>query len=163
MFAKILRRLYHACWYIFAALVLTAAVCATLVRLTLPHVDNYREEIQDWASKYVGYSIIVEKIDAEWRGWTPYLRLHGINVLDQTGKNTLTRLKTASISLNPATIFFQQKLSPLQITITGPELVIIRGTDGGGRDCRLHLRGHDPPGSGAQHAARRELLAQKSV
>ena len=25
----------------------------------------------------------------------------------------------------------------------------------GGRDCRLHLRGHDPPGSGAQHAARR--------
>ena len=130
MFAKILRRLYHACWYIFAALVLTAAVCATLVRLTLPHVDNYREEIQDWASKYVGYSIIVEKIDAEWRGWTPYLRLHGINVLDQTGKNTLTRLKTASISLNPATIFFQQKLSPLQITITGPELVIIRGTDG---------------------------------
>ena len=61
MFAIILRRIYHACWYVLATVVLTTTVCVTLVRLTLPHIDNYRDEIQDWASKYVGYSISVEK------------------------------------------------------------------------------------------------------
>ncbi len=163
MFATILRRLYHTCWYVFAALVLTAAVCVTLVRLTLPHIDNYREEIQDWASQYVGYSIIVEKIDAEWRGWTPYLRLHEINVLDQTGKNILARLKTATISLNPATTFLQQKLSPLQITITGPELVIIRDTDGAINIAQIES-GDDGKYQQDDHSVFAEwLLTQKSV
>ena len=130
MLAKILTRLYHACWYVFATLVLTAAVCVTLIRLTLPHIDNYREEIQDLVSNYVGYSIIVDKIEAEWHGWNPYLRLQEINVLDQAGENTLTRLQSATVSLNPATMLIRQKLSPLNITITGPELVIVRGLDG---------------------------------
>ena len=130
MFARILTRLYHACWYIFATLVLTAAVSVTIIRLTLPHIDNYREEIQDWVSNYVGYSIVVDKIEAEWRGWIPYLRLQEINVLDQSGENTLTRLQSATVSLNPATMLLRQKFSPLNITITAPELVIVRGLDG---------------------------------
>jgi len=163
MLATTLRRLYHACWYIIAALVLTTAVFVTLIRVTLPHIDNYREEIQDWAGKYVGYSIVVEKIDAEWRGWTPYLRLHGINVLDQAGKNTLARLKTATISLNPATTFISQNLSPLQITISGPELVIIRGTDGAINIAQIESGDSDQYGINKHSVFAEWLLTQKSV
>lgn len=163
MFLKILNRLYHACWYVFATLVLTAAVCVTLIRLTLPHIDNYREEIQGWVSNYVGYSVIVDKIEAEWQGWKPYLRLQEINVMDQSGENTLTRLQSATISLNPATMLVRQQLTPLNITITGPELVIVKGVDGAINIAQIESGDSSLNVGDKQSVFAEWLLAQRSV
>jgi uncharacterized protein (TIGR02099 family) len=163
MFARIFSRLYHACWYVLATIVLTAAVCVTLLRLMLPYIDNYREEIQGWISTYTGYSITVDKIEAEWQGWKPYLRLKDINVLDQGGQNTLTRLQSATISLNPATMLIRQNLSPLNITIAGPELVIVRELDGAINIAQIE-RGGSKEYIQDKHSVFAEwLLAQRSV
>lgn len=130
MLARISRRIYHACWYTFAAIILISAVCVTLIRLSLPHINDYRENIEQWVSNNVGYPVRIEHIDAAWQGWTPYLYLNGITVLDKSGKTIAAGLKSAQISVNPFISLLQWEIAPLKITVTGPELSVIREQDG---------------------------------
>ncbi len=130
MIRKFLGRCYHACWYIAAAIILTTAVTVTLTRLALPRIDYYHDGIQNWIAAQVGYPVKIDRISADWQGWTPYVYLHEIEVLDPHTKTILTRLESASLSLNPFMALVLQQLSPLRITITGPELLVVRNADG---------------------------------
>ena len=130
MLARISRRIYHACWYTFAAIILITAVCVTLIRLSLPHINDYRGNIEQWISSNVGYPVKIDHIDAAWQGWTPYLYLNGITVLDKSGITTAAALKSAQISINPYISLLQWEIAPLKITVRGTELSVIREYDG---------------------------------
>jgi uncharacterized protein (TIGR02099 family) len=130
MLARISRRIYHACWYTFAAIILITAVLVTLVRLSLPHINDHRVNIEQWISSNVGYPVRIEHIDAAWQGWTPYLYLNGITVFDKSGKAIAAGLKSVQISINPYISLLQWEIAPLKITVTGPDLSVIRDHDG---------------------------------
>lgn len=155
MSLKVFRHLYHACWYIIATIVLVAAVSVTLIRIGLPHVNDYREDILTWVNKYSGYSIEAKSIDATWQGWTPYLNFYGITVKDSPGTNTLTTLQSATISFNPLSSLVMGGLSPLNITIRGPKLVIIRASDGS-----IHFAEDNSPGISGQQFKTSGFLAE---
>lgn len=150
MLANFLSRFYHACWYIAAAIIITAAVCVTVIRLMLPHINDYKPHVETWISDRTGYDIAVEHIDAHWKGWTPTLLLHGIRVMDQSGERKLTSLDSASVTMNPYISLQQQDLTQLQITLVGPGLQITRELDGSikfanidtGREQQIHT-GHE--------------------
>jgi uncharacterized protein (TIGR02099 family) len=127
---KLLRRIYHACWYIFAAVVLTSATFITLIRIMLPHVGNYREELQNMVSRQTGYTVRIENVMGEWEGWVPIIRLDGINISTTATDQNITRLKSATIRFDPYTSFRQGQFTPFRLTITGPDLTMVRGTDG---------------------------------
>ena len=130
MLARISRRIYHACWYAIAAIILITAVGVTLVRLSLPHINDYRGEVEQWISNNVGYPVKIEQINADWQGWTPFLYLKGITVFDKTGNTIAAALKSAQISFNPYISLLQWEITPFKITVTGPELSVIREHDG---------------------------------
>ena len=127
---KLLRRIYHACWYIFAVLILTSAVFITLIRIMLPHVGNYREELQNMVSRQTGYLVRIENVRGEWEGWVPTIRLDGINVSTSAADLNITRLKSATIRFDPYTSFRQGQFTPFRLTITGPDLTMVRSADG---------------------------------
>lgn len=127
---RILKVMYHTCWYVCATMVLLAAVSITLIRLSLPYIDDYREEILARAGDHAGYIIKAVKIDASWQGWTPHLNLHGITVMDPASNIVLTSLQSVKLSINPLTSLLQRGLPPLRITVSGPELLIVREPDG---------------------------------
>ncbi|HEY5702536.1 MAG TPA: hypothetical protein VIV20_03580, partial [Gammaproteobacteria bacterium] len=54
------RRLYHACWYISAALILSVAVAVSIARLLLPGINQYNAEITRWVSEKTGYEIEID-------------------------------------------------------------------------------------------------------
>ena len=130
MLGKFLRRIYHACWYVFAAVVLTSAVAITLVRLLLPHVGEYREELQTLISKQTGYVVTIDTIQGEWEGWVPSLYLYGIQVTTGSREQDITRLQSAIMRFDPFSSFREGQLTPFHLTIAGPELTVIRGDDG---------------------------------
>ncbi|MGH8119857.1 MAG: YhdP family protein, partial [Gammaproteobacteria bacterium] len=130
MLGKSLRRIYHACWYLFAAVVLTSAVVITLVRLLLPHVGEYRETLQKIISKQAGYTVTIDSIQGEWEGWVPTLYLHGLHIATGSGAGDITRLQSATIRFDPFSSFREGQVTPFHLTITGSELTVIRGGDG---------------------------------
>ena len=127
---KFLRRIYHACWYIFSVLVLISAVLITMIRIFLPHVGDYREELQNLVSRQTGYSVRIENVRGEWEGWVPVVRLDGIDISTSATDLNITRLKSATIRFNPYASFRQGQFTPFQLTITGPDLTLVRSTDG---------------------------------
>lgn len=150
MLAKFLSRFYHACWYIAAAVIITAAVCVTVIRLMLPQINDYKPQVETWISDRTDYNIELEHIDAHWEGWTPTLLLHGIRVTDKSSTRILTTLDSASVTVNPYFSLRQQDLTQLQITLVGPGVQITRELDGSimfanintGRDQQIHT-GHE--------------------
>lgn len=152
---KVFRHLYHACWYIVATIVLVTAVTVTLIRIGLPHINDYRNNILAWINEYSGYSIEARSIDASWQGWTPYLNLYGITVRDSSGTNTLTTLQSATLSINPLNSLAKGGLSPLSIIIRGPKLVIKREADGS-----IHIAEDESLNTSREQMAKSGFLAE---
>src|SRR5690606_1726214 len=68
-----------------------------------------------------------------------------------------------SSDLNPATMLVRQKLAPLNITITGPELVIVKGIDGAINIAQIESGDSSLNVGDKQSVFAEWLLAQRSV
>ncbi|OGT33245.1 MAG: TIGR02099 family protein [Gammaproteobacteria bacterium RBG_16_51_14] len=130
MLKRLSKGLYHVVWYTFAAIVLVAAVSVTLIRLTLPDIGAYRDDIQLWISQYMGYPVEIHDIDAEWEGWVPHLYLSNINLLNKNGTNVISRFHSAHLSLDPIASLAQRQLVPKQLIVSGLGLTLTRQQDG---------------------------------
>ncbi len=163
MFARVIRNFYHACWYIIATVILFTAVCVTLVRLTLPSINNYRENVQAWLGDYIGYPVIIKQIDAAWQGWIPYVSLNEISIFNSSGTITIANFESARISFDPIPSLLQRELTPLHLTITGLDLTVIRQPDG---SINIAGSGFEPDYQDQQYSSAvfaGWLLLQKSI
>ncbi|MBM2829347.1 MAG: uncharacterized protein HW411_137 [Gammaproteobacteria bacterium] len=163
MLARFLRTFYHACWYAFAAVILFTAVSVTLLRLTLPHINNYRENIQAWVGDFIGYPVEIKHIGADWQGWVPHLTLNQISILNLSGTDTIANFQSARISFDPLSSLLQQELTPLQLTITGLDLTIIRQPDGSINIARTEAEINDRDLQDTSSVFAGWLLLQRSI
>ena len=98
--------------------------------MTLPYINNYRENIQVWLGDYIGYPVEINHIDAAWQGWVPYISFNEIRLFNSSGTSIIANFESARISFDPIHSLLQRELTPLQLTITGLDLTIIRQLDG---------------------------------
>lgn len=130
MKSRILKGLYHFTVYAVGVLVLLAAVVVTLVRLFLPDIGIYRNEVEAWVSKYMGYPVVIHTIDANWQGWTPELTLTNIDLLNKAGTEEITHFDTARIQIAPLATLVERQIIPKSLIISGFELSITRHENG---------------------------------
>jgi len=126
-------------WSVTAFLIVTAAVTVTLVRLLLPQLGEYREELQAWVSDYVAQPVAIGTFEASWRGWTPELHLTDIRLLDENGERVITRFQSANLGVNLLASLRQQRLVPGKLVVSGVQLSLLRGRDGA-----IRIEGVDP-------------------
>lgn len=122
--------LYHFCWYAFAFIILTAAVLVTVIRLALPEIGDYKNEIQSWVSEQMYYPVVIEEITAEWKGWTPYLYLKNIELYSPDNKTLISTFNSAHLGIAPFASINKRELVPSQLVISGIELEFTRNDDG---------------------------------
>ncbi len=122
-------RLYHACWYFAAVLILSVAVAVTLMRYYLPDINNYNNEITEWINNRTGLDVKIKNIRASWEGWTAHIYLEDIRAFDKSGMKS-SSLEKATINFNPFFILFDRGMSKLNIAVTGFDLVVVRNRDG---------------------------------
>lgn len=130
MLRKLIKAFLHMCWYSIAATIITIAVAVTLLRIFLPDIGDYREDVQLFVSEYTGYPVQIKKIDARWDGWIPNLYLQDITVLDKKGSKDLVHFDRAYMELDPVASIKQRSIVPLQLKISGIDLSISRLEDG---------------------------------
>lgn len=154
------RRLYHACWYISAALILSVAVAVSIARLLLPGINQYNAEITRWVSEKTGYEIEIDNINASWEGWTAVFSLQGIRLVDESAVKP-TRFEEARVSFNPFYAYFGENLTRLDIAVRGIKLTVIRKEDGSFALASQQQPSEGMPGNPAGLAA--WILSQKSI
>lgn len=130
MFKRILTGLYHFSWYAAAFIILTAAVLATVLRLSLPEIGNYKNEIQSWVSEYMAYPVVINEISADWKGWTPQLYLNNIDLYTPDNKTLITKFKSATLGVDLFRSLNQREVVPSRLVIVGLNLELTRNTDG---------------------------------
>ncbi len=130
MLNKILTGLYHFFWYAFAFIILNTAVVVTVLRLALPEIDSYKTEIQSWVSKQMKHPVVIDKITAEWQGWTPNLYLGNIDLYTQNNTRIITRFDSAHIGIDLIESFRRLEVIPSYISVSGLDFDIFRHTDG---------------------------------
>ncbi len=130
MLVKSFKRLYHACWYLFALVILITSVSVTLVRVSLPYINQYKDSLQTWVSEETGYTVAFDSINASWAGWKPYLVIQNIKISEPDEPTVITTFDSAKITLNPFIAILRQRVPPLSITVNGPELVLVRTSSG---------------------------------
>ena len=130
MLNRILTGLYHFFWYAFAFIILNAAVLVTVVRLALPEIGSYNNEIQSWVSKQMEHPVVIEGISAEWQGWTPNLYLENIDLYTQDNSSLITKLDSAHIGIDLIASFRAREIIPNYLSVSGLDLSISRRNDG---------------------------------
>ncbi len=130
MFKRVLTLLYHFFWYLFAIIIINAAVVVTAVRLALPEIGGYKNEIQSWVSEYMDYPVIIDEISAEWQGWIPHLYLKNIDLYAKDNSQIISRFDSASLGIDLLASLSQGEIIPNQLSVSGLNLELIRERDG---------------------------------
>ncbi len=130
MLKRILTGLYHFSWYAFAFIVLNAAVLVTVVRLALPEIGGYKDEIQSWVSEYMDYPVVIDKINAEWQGWAPQLYLSNIDLYTPDNSSLIINFDSAHLGIDLIASLNNRELVPSQLSINGLNLIFSRNIDG---------------------------------
>lgn len=108
----------------------------------LPHIDEWRPQIEQRASQALGLPVRIGRIEVSSSGWVPALELHAVVLSGPDGREAL-RLPRVSAALSPQSLFAWQ-LRFAQLYIEGPELEIRRDIQG-----RWHVGGLDMDSSAA--------------
>jgi len=116
-------------WYTVAAIIISLAIGISLVRIFLPDVKVYREQIERVASTFLGQEVHIQSMDARLSGMTPMIIFRDVRLLDDTGKHEIMRFSQAQLGLDVWRSLTNRKLIPESFTVYGVKLGIIRRKD----------------------------------
>ncbi|MDX1513567.1 MAG: DUF3971 domain-containing protein, partial [Gammaproteobacteria bacterium] len=126
-------------------LLLSAALLLAGIRLSLPAVENYRSEVQQWVSQILGRALTIDALSAYWRGWTPVLDMQGVRLLradsiGARGESALT-FERVRISIDPVASFASRAIVPNSIVLGGASFAIKYAADGSLRIAGMRTAG----------------------
>lgn len=94
----------------------------------LPNIEQYHNGITSSVSKVVGLAVEFDKIEADWYGLSPHLRLTGIRILDKNKRTTL-ELQRVDVVVSWMTLLTGE-LRLASLEIDQPDLMIKRDARG---------------------------------
>jgi len=142
-------------WGAFAAWLLFALLVLVLRYGVLPHVGDYKADIEQAATRAIGQDVTIGSIEARWQGLNPDLVLADVRVLDARGEPAFTLARVESV-------LSWQSLWRLRPTLAllafdGPVLHVRREVDG-----RLTVAGIAAEGE-SDPAVAEWVLGQKRI
>lgn len=148
------RRVESAVLYGVAALVLLAACLVTASRLLLPGIDRHRALIESMLAEALHQPVAIERIEAEWSGWTPLISVDGIRLLERGTGRAITSFDRLRFSIDPLASLRARALVPEGLRVSGLVLTLTRNAAGG-----VVIEGVSAGGQPAAEGASRNALA----
>jgi uncharacterized protein (TIGR02099 family) len=115
-------KLLIVAYFLFGALFLT------LRYGVLPHIDYYKNDVEQIATRAVGRPVTISTIYASWNGLRPYLFLGGVAIHDRNGREALKLPGVAATFSWWSVVFADLRLHRLEIS--RPDLDIERDASG---------------------------------
>ena len=134
--------------YVIAGAVITLAVLIGGLRLLVPLVPRYQEEIRRWASTATGYQIEFRVVSASWPWIGPGLSLYDVRVRDPVTAEVLLAARELSVGVNLWRLIGQGQPAVSRIGLRGAQLQAELDADGHawlqGRPLQEWLRDRRP-------------------
>ncbi|NIP73848.1 MAG: TIGR02099 family protein [Gammaproteobacteria bacterium] len=127
---RLFQRLLGAIWIAFATVVLTAAVLVSVARMLLPLLQDYRSDIERFATEQLGRPVKIGRIDAGWQGLHPELRAVDVQILDPSDGATWLHLTEVRASVDLAASLVHRRVETREIRFIGANIGIVRHDDG---------------------------------
>jgi uncharacterized protein (TIGR02099 family) len=80
MIKTILSFIVRKLWMVLAILLVLAAVLLSILRYSLPYLDNYRVEIEELITGYYGQEVSIGALNADWSAFGPSLVLEDVEL-----------------------------------------------------------------------------------
>lgn len=96
--------------YIFLFIIINIVLFLSVVRLSTPLVNNYKDEIQLLINKESNYPIVFESIHTKWNGINPTLALNDIILYTKDNKKIITKASSVGFNINLLSSIFKLKI-----------------------------------------------------
>lgn len=116
--------------YTVAALVILLAVAVGLLRLMLPELPEYREEIRARASAAIGLDVEFEHIDARWRLNGPELIFTDVTLIDPGTGDAVLYADEVSVGAAILRMLRERRISVGRLAVSGTSVTVERLGDG---------------------------------
>lgn len=133
-----------------------AGLILTLRYSVLPDIERYHDDITRSVGKAIGLAVEIGKIEADWHGINPHLRLSDIRILDKQQRATL-ELQRVDIVLSWMTLLTAE-LRLASLEIDQPDLMVKRDAEG-----VLHISGVQLAAKSADNNFSNMLLNQSRI
>ena len=121
-------RIKHAVWLLPGTLAFIA-ILSLLVRLFLPYIDVYRDEILGWVEQAVDARVNVAEIKVEMHGYAPVIQLSDVSV-SKDGYGQDMRFASLQLKINLLDSLAQKKIVIRNLYAKDGVLTVVRNADG---------------------------------
>lgn len=125
-----IRKIGYRLWIFAAVLTILLAVVISFARLSLPFMDEYREELITFFSEQLDQPLDVGVIVAEWHGMGPRVRLVGLVLLDKENGAPFLVLNNIVIGIDALKSLLTGTLQINSVILDGVGLTITRDESG---------------------------------
>lgn len=117
--------------YTLAGVIILAAVAVGLLRILLPQLPEYQEEIEARLTAAVGRQVSFARLDARWRLRGPEIVFHDAAVADEAGPGgPVFNAATVSVGLSASELLVRRRVQVRRIDLDEIELAVDRSPGG---------------------------------
>ncbi len=128
------RSAFHKAWLssigLISSVLIVCALAVTIVRIMVPSVPAYRQELQDWLSVYLGHKVKIENLGVKLNGLDLIIRINEAQILTKDNKTSMFQLQDLRVSVDLMKVITEFKVEPKTIDLIGLDLSIERDING---------------------------------
>ena len=125
-------RLRHIYWFIaelFAAVLLALALFLIIIRVALPQADQFKPQVELWASQAFGETVRIGAVQAHWPGIDLTIVLDQVDLLDDQGSPRV-EFDRAFVNIDLFASLFRRQLVFNELHLDGLELSLLEDRKG---------------------------------
>ena len=117
-----IRRSIRILFILFSIVIIVMAFLVSVARMFFPYFEEYRIDIESWASEELRRPVKVKEVIADWGGLQPRLRIKGVSVYVPDGSRIWIRFKEVQVYFNILSSIRQWRLRPGKINLVGADV-----------------------------------------
>ncbi len=128
------RSAFHKAWLssmgLISSVLIICALAVTIIRIMVPSVPSYRQELQDWLSVYLGHKVKIENLGVKLNGLDLIIRINEAEILAKDNKSSMFQLQDLRVSVDLMKVITDLKVEPETIDLIGLDLSVERDING---------------------------------
>ncbi len=116
--------------YVFAVIVILAAILVIVSRVMTPYLDARRPEMEKLASDLLQAPVTIEKASVSWFQYQPGVALQNVSVLDKDSSGPVLQLRTVKVFFSIPKSIWHFKPVMSGVLISGADIVVHQTSTG---------------------------------
>lgn len=128
------RSKFHKVWLssmgLFSTILIVLALSVTVIRIMIPSVPAYRQDLQDWLTEYLGHPVSIENLVVKLNGLDVIIKISKAQILSKDGTTELFQLQDLRVSVDTVEAIKKMKIEPETIDLIGLDISVERDLNG---------------------------------